>query len=141
MEILGVLAVIAVIAVVSVPSWSYFSASTKLRGERDKLVSNLYSVQQRSVAEQYNYIVKFRPDTNSYKVIKLVPDEDDPLSVSEIETGSFTVEGVILESTTFKNNELEFTPFGSASYGGSIILKNQKGKESIIEVSPSGVIK
>lgn len=140
-ELLSVLAIIAIVSIAAIPSWSSFSESAKLRAEGDKIISNLYSAQQGAISEQYNYVVRFNLENNSYKIIKLIADEDDPLLISEKEEGEYLIAGISLENTTFGSNELEFIPFGSPSYAGEIKLKNQKGKEFIIQISPAGIIK
>lgn len=140
-EVLTVLAILAIISAASIPSWPHFSAAAKLRAEGDKLIENLYGAQQRAVAEQYSHIIRFNPDSDSYKIVKLVLDDNNPLLITEADAGEFAIEGIDLQSTTFGGGELEFLPFGNPSYGGQIVLKNQKGAELIIEVSPAGIIK
>lgn len=98
------------------------------------LASDLRYAQQLAVTSQVNYGVTFNVSEKTYQIknyqtqasTKLVkiPSNIDILSIND-----------------FPDNTITFNATGAATSTGSIVLINQNGRTSTIEIKPSGYVK
>jgi hypothetical protein len=50
-------------------------------------------------------------------------------------------ENVFFETISFENNKVLFNSYGSVNEGGTILVKNSKGKTSLVKVTSAGFVK
>lgn len=142
LEILVVIAIIGIVTAVTIPSWRMLVPRLALNQETEKIVKELRLTQQKTVTEQITYIFRFENGKKKYKIIKLVPDPENPgLYIEEIEREEKLHDKVKFNQYTgFSNPQVSFTPAGGAVEAGDIELINNKGSSRLIDVRPAGYI-
>lgn len=141
-ELIIVLAIISLLTAVTIPLWRQFAPNFKLSSETEKVVQELRLAQQKTVTEQITYLVRFDKEAESYTVIRLVPDPENPGEYlpETVKTQTLDSEIEIKELYNLGEPEIKFTAAGGVAEAGQIELANRQGKTKLIDVRPSGFI-
>lgn len=141
-ELVTVIAIITIITAISIPVWRAFAPSFKLRQETERIVQELRLAQQKTVTEQITYLVRFNKEAESYEVIRLLPDPENPDNYipETVESETLDPEIGIDELYNLTEPEIKFTAAGGVVEAGQIELVNNKGDTKLIDVRPSGFI-
>ena len=132
MELIVVMAIIALGAVLMVPNIAGWLPNYRLRSATRDVVSSLRVAQMKAVASNVAYRVSFNNGNNSY----VIQRSSGGLFLDEGGTQTLP-SGVIFNGVSFGGNVfVSFNPNATAS-GGSAILRNSKGTQKTIIVSPT----
>lgn len=141
-EIMVVIFIILLLTAISIPLWRRLAPRLQLNHETEKIVEELRLAQQKTVTEQIVYMLRFDKITESYEVIRFIPDPESPGDYIEEQVRTVTLdpEVEILEIYDLTDSEIEFTAAGGVVEAGRIELANQRGTTKLIDVRPSGFI-
>ena len=97
----------------------------KLNTAAALLSSELKNTQSRAFYEGVWYKIEFQPTYERYKIFK----------ETELER-KVQLENIDLFHTNFTDNRVRFLPSGSPSMGGTVTLKNKRGKVLYVIMTP-----
>ena len=128
-ELMVVVGIIALLLGLSLNGLDNLIQWNKLNTAAALLSSELKSTQSRAFYEGVIYKLQFWPPLDRYRIYRqteliteLIKDE--------------TLDGVNLFNTNFTNNNLYFYPSGVPSMGGTVTLKNKRGKILYVIMAP-----
>ena len=128
-ELMVVVGIIALLLGLSLNGLDNLIQWNKLNTAAALLSSELKSTQSRAFYEGVIYKLQFWPPLDRYRIYRqteliteLIKDE--------------TLDGVNLFNTNFTNNNLYFYPSGVPSMGGTVTLKNKRGKVLYVIMTP-----
>jgi len=128
-ELMVVVRIIALLLGLSLNGLDNLIQWNKLNTAAALLSSELKSTQSRAFYEGVIYKLQFWPPLDRYRIYRqteliteLIKDE--------------TLDGVNLFNTNFTNNNLYFYPSGVPSMGGTVTLKNKRGKVLYVIMTP-----
>lgn len=130
-EVIITLAVLCILSGVGFYSFRGMVASSNLKSFCEMLYSDILTSQQIAMSEGRNYIIHF--DKKSYSIFK---EGEENITTRK------TLPYVEIKETTFskkspgKDRLLFFANTGTPSWGGTIIVVNDLGKERCVVVSP-----
>ena len=102
----------------------------KERQELKELKNDINYARNKAIVESRKYIVDMRPYSNSYVIYK---EEGSRKIVKRKEL----VNGIKIDKTNIKGNEIIFTYSGVPAIAGTIELENRKGEKIEITVTPA----
>lgn len=129
-ELMVLVGIIALLLGLSLNSLNNLIQWNKLNVAAALLSSELKNTQSMAFYEGVYYIIQFyptfnNPTLNKYKIIKVNE------TYKEIK-----LEGVELFKTNFTGNKVYFYPSGVPSMGGTVTLKNKRGKVLYVIMTP-----
>lgn len=130
-ELMVVVGIISLLLGLGINGLDYLIQWNKLNTAAALLSSELKNTQSRAFYEGVWYKIEFRTtfnwptSSNKYKIFK----------ESELYR-EIKLEGVELFNTNFTNNNLYFYPNGVPSMGGTVTLKNRRGKVLYVIMTP-----
>jgi len=129
-ELMVVIGIITLLLVLSINGISSLIQWSKLNTAAALLSSELKNTQSRAFYEGVYYKIEFQPTfnyptLNKYKIFKK----------SEL-CKEIKLEGVELFKTNFTDNRVRFYPNGVPSMGGTVTLKNKRGKILYVIMTP-----
>jgi Tfp pilus assembly protein FimT len=130
MVVIGIISLLLVLSINGINSLLQWS---KLNRAAALLSSELKNTQSRAFYEGVYYKIEFYTtfnwptSLNKYKILKG--------SESEL-CKEIKLEGVELFKTNFTNDRVNFNPNGSPSMGGTVTLKNKRGKILYVIMTP-----
>ena len=129
-ELMVVIGIITLLLVLSINGISSLIQWSKLNRAAALLSSELKNTQSRAFYEGVYYKIEFQPTfncptLNKYKIFK----------ESEL-CKEIKLEGVELFKTNFTDNRVRFYPNGVPSMGGTVTLKNKRGKILYVIMTP-----
>jgi len=132
-ELMVVLGIISLLLGIGINGLDYLIQWNKLNRAAALLSSELKNTQSRAFYEGVYYTIEFYTtfnwptSSNKYKILKGSESE----LYKEIK-----LEGVELFKTNFTNNKVYFNPSGIYGQGGTVTLKNKRGKVLYIIMTP-----
>lgn len=133
-EMIIVLMIIGIISAISLPVYKKIKPSIDLNAAAREIASDLRYAQQLAVTEQVIYAVEFDIAQKQYAIIETE-------SGQTIKTKNITPQINIQSITGLTDNTARFNVTGAALESGVIALVNSAGRESTIEIKPSGYVK
>lgn len=136
MEMITVISIMGIIAAILTPTFSNYLSYHKLSTASKEISITLKKAQQLSVTEQIKHSVTFYPIPKAYTTKRITESGSETIETKTLPGGIdiHTIDGLT-------DNEVQFNSAGAPSSPGTIILINDKGKESKIEIKASGHIK
>jgi prepilin-type N-terminal cleavage/methylation domain-containing protein len=122
MVVVGIVALLlslSINGIISLIQWSKLNTAAAL------LSSELKNTQSRAFYEGVYYKLQFWPTLDRYRVYKQTELIDD-----------ITLKDIDLFNTNFTDNNLYFYPNGVPSMGGTVTLKNRRGKILYVIMTP-----
>ena len=135
-EYIIVIMIIGILVAAMTPTISRYLPGIQLNGSIRVLSANLREVQEKSITEQKQYLIRFYP-TNippSYDLIRL----HDGTEEVQKQVNLAHNETLVLDST-ITNNQIAFSPDGGPSSSGNITFTINTISKTI-NVSPAGFI-
>jgi Tfp pilus assembly protein FimT len=120
-----VVSVISILLGLSINGVDYLIQWSKLNTAAALLSSELKNAQSRAFYEGVYYKLQFWPSLDRYRIYKQTELIDD-IILKEID----------LFNTNFTDNNLHFYPSGIPGQGGTITLKNKRGKILYVIMTP-----
>jgi prepilin-type N-terminal cleavage/methylation domain-containing protein len=124
-ELMVVVSVISLLLGLGINGLDYLLQWNKLNTAAALISSGLKNTQSRAFYEGVYYKLQFWPSLDRYRVYKQIELIDD-IILKEID----------LFNTNFADNNLYFYPNGVPSMGGTITLKNKRGKILYVIITP-----
>ena len=125
MELMVVVGIIALLLALSLNGIYNLIQWNKLNTAAALLSSELKNTQSRAFYEGIYYKIEFQPTYERYKIFK----------ETELER-KVQLENIDLFHTNFTDNRVRFLPNGSPSMGGTVTLKNRRGKVLYVIMTP-----
>ena len=133
-EMIIVIVIIGIISAISLPTYKKIKPSIDLSATTREIASDLRYAQQLAVTEQVTYSIKFDFSQKQYSITQTE-------SGQTIKTKNITPQISIKSITGLTDNTARFNATGAALESGAIVLVNLAGRESTIEIKPSGYVK
>jgi prepilin-type N-terminal cleavage/methylation domain-containing protein len=124
-ELMVVVLIISLLLGLGINGLDYLIQWNKLNTAAALLSSGLKNIQSRAFYEGVYYKLQFWPSLDRYRVYKQTELIDD-IILKEID----------LFNTNFTDNNLYFYPSGVPGQGGTITLKNKRGKILYVIMTP-----
>jgi prepilin-type N-terminal cleavage/methylation domain-containing protein len=124
-ELMVVVGIISLLLGLGINGLDYLIQWNKLNTEAALLSSELKNTQSRAFYEGVYYKLQFWPTLDRYRIYKQTELIDDII-----------LKGINLFNTNFTYNNLYFYPNGVPSMGGTITLKNKRGKVLYVIMTP-----
>ncbi len=124
-ELMVVVGIIALLLGLSLNGLDYLIQWNKLNTAAALLSSELKNTQSRAFYEGVYYKIEFWPTLDRYRVYKQTELIDDII-----------LKDIDLFNTNFTDNNLYFYPNGVPSMGGTVTLKNKRGKVLYVIMTP-----
>ena len=124
-ELMVVVGVISLLLGLGINGLDYLIQWNKLNIETALLSSEIKNIQSRAFYEGAYYKLQFWPTLDRYRIYKQSELVDDII-----------LEDIDLFNTNFTGNNLYFYPNGVPSMGGTVTLKNKRGKVLYIIMTP-----
>jgi len=124
-ELMVVVVIISLLLALSLNGLDNLIQWNKLNTVAALLSSELKSAQSRAFYEGVYYKLQFWPTLDRYRIYKQTE------LYKEIQ-----LDGIDLFNTNFTNNNLYFYPSGVPGQGGTVTLKNKKGKILYVIMTP-----
>ena len=124
-ELMVVVGIIALLLGLSLNGIYNLIQWNKLNTAAALLSSELKNTQSRAFYEGVWYKIEFQPTYERYKIFK----------ETELER-KVQLENIDLFHTNFTDNRVRFLPSGSPSMGGTVTLKNKRGKVLYVIMTP-----
>ncbi len=145
-ELMVVLLVVGITLAAGVPAFQSFIRSSGLKNGTENLAAQLRLARQMAVSQSVDQIVVWNPDSRQYRI---VTDEDGNgvAGVGEPTVGPFTLpDRVDLANATgsdaFTGSQVIFSPDGSASESGSVVLSTDDTHTLTLSVlAPTGQVR
>ncbi len=125
MELMVVVVIISLLLGLGTNGLDYLMQWNKLNTAAALLSSELKNTQSRAFYEGVYYKLQFWPSLNRYRVYKKTELIDDII-----------LKDIDLFNTNFTDNNLYFYPNGVPSMGGTVTLKNKRGKILYVIMTP-----
>ncbi len=124
-ELMVVVCIISLLLGLGINGLDYLIQWNKLNTTAALLSSELKNTQSRAFYEGVYYKLQFWPTLDRYRVYKQTELINDII-----------LKDIDLFNTNFTNNNLYFYPNGVPSMGGTITLKNKRGKVLYVIMTP-----
>jgi Tfp pilus assembly protein FimT len=124
-ELMVVVGIIFLLLVLSINAISSLIQWSKLNTAAAILSSELKNTQSRAFYEGVYYKLQFWPSLDRYRIYKQTEVYKD-----------IQLEDIDLFNTNFTNNKVYFYPSGVPSMGGTVTLKNKRGKILYVIMTP-----
>ena len=124
-ELMVVVGIISLLLGLSINGLDYLIQWNKLNTAAALLSSELKNTQSRAFYEGVYYKLQFWPTLDRYRVYKQTELIDD-----------ITLKDIDLFNTNFTDSNLYFYPNGVPSMGGTVTLKNKRGKVLYVIMTP-----
>ena len=124
-ELMVVVGIISLLLGLGINGLDYLIQWNKLNTAAALLSSELKNSQSRAFYEGVWYKIEFQPTYERYKIFK----------ETELER-KVQLENIDLFHTNFTDNRVRFLPSGSPSMGGTVTLKNKRGKIIYVIMTP-----
>ena len=124
-ELIVVVVIISLLLSIGINGLDYLIQWNKLNVTAALLSSELKNTQSRAFYEGAYYKFQFLPSLDKYRIYKQTELIDDII-----------LKDIDLFNTNFTNNIIYFYPNGVPSMGGTITLKNKRGKALYIIMTP-----
>jgi len=124
-ELMVVIGIISLLLGLGINGLDYLIQWNKLNIAAALLSSELKNTQSRAFYEGVYYKLQFWPTLDGYRVYKQTELIDDII-----------LKDIDLFNTNFTNNNLYFYPNGVPSMGGTVTLKNKRGKILYVIMTP-----
>jgi Tfp pilus assembly protein FimT len=140
-----VLVIIGITLAASLPAISKLGSSSNLVNSSDQIAGHLRLARQKAVARGVSHIVAWDETTQQYAIVMDQNANGLPDS-AESREGPFDLpNGVTLQNSPsqgFSASMLMFTPGGSASESGTVVLSNVRGDSKNLSVlAPTGHVR
>jgi type II secretion system protein H len=144
-EVMVVCAIMGISLVAALPAFLGYLQSNRVNDTAREMSGRLRLARQSAVAEGIPRIVTWDFEAGSYSIVR-DDNEDGVAQNGEPRLGPFTVaEGLTLENKpgeSFTVNQVVFTPNGSASQTGTVVVANGAGYALELTVlAPTGQIR
>jgi len=137
-ELMVVAVIMAIIVAISIPSLRSHTASVNLTKGASKVAASLKLARTRAVATNAPVIVEFDGDAGSYF---LYQDDDEDGTCDANETCAGPYEMPNNTSINSANNEIIFSPTGSASETGNVVVASCDDLAKRVDVTaPTGLV-
>ena len=124
-ELMIVVGIISLLLALSLNGLNYLIQWNKLNAAAALLSSELKNTQSRAFYEGVYYKLQFWPTLDRYRVYRQTELIQDIILAD-----------INLFNTNFTNNNLYFYPSGVPSMGGTVTLKNKRGKVLYVIMTP-----
>jgi len=124
-ELMVVVVIVSLLLGLGINGLDYLIQWNKLNTAAALLSSELKNTQSRAFYEGVYYKLQFLPSLDKYRVYKQTELIDDII-----------LKDIDLFNTNFTNNNLYFYPNGVPSMGGTVTLKNKRGKILYVIMTP-----
>jgi len=124
-ELMVVAGIIALLLGFGISGLDYLIQWNKLNTTAALLSSELKNTQSRAFYEGLYYKLQFWPTLDRYRIYKQTELIDDII-----------LKDIDLSNTNFTDNNIYFYPNGVPSMGGTITLKNRRGKVLYVIMTP-----
>jgi prepilin-type N-terminal cleavage/methylation domain-containing protein len=139
-ELVIVITILLVLAGVSVPAVQKAYADYLIKSQARILVSDLRKIRQLAIGQQVNFRIVFNPAANEYFIQKnenwIDPDTGATYAWKQVGDTIRFKGSLKIESITFTDNKVTFTPTGMVEAGGQVILEDYQGRRIRITVQP-----
>lgn len=124
-ELMVVVGIISLLLGLGINGLDYLIQWNKLNTAAALLSSELKNTQSRAFYEGVYYKLQFWPTLDRYRIYKQTELIDDII-----------LKDIDLFNTNFTNNQVFFYPNGVPSMGGTVTLKNKRGKVLYVIMTP-----
>lgn len=124
-ELMVVVVIVSLLLGLGINGLNYLIQWNKLNTAAALLSSELKNIQSRAFYEGVYYKLQFLPSLDKYRIYKQTELIDDII-----------LKDIDLFNTNFTNNNIYFYPNGVPSMGGTVTLKNKRGKTLYIIMTP-----
>ena len=124
-EIMVVVGIISLLLGLSINGLDYLIQLNKLNVTAGLLSSELKNTQSRAFYEGVYFKLQFMPSLDKYRIYKQTELIDDII-----------LKDIDLFNTNFTDDNLYFYPNGVPSMGGTVTLKNKRGKVLYVIMTP-----
>jgi len=124
-ELMVVVGIISLLLGLGINGLDYLIQWNKLNTSAALLSSELKDIQSKAFYEGVWYKIEFQPTYERYKIFK----------ETELER-KVQLENIDLFHTNFTDNRVRFLPNGFPSMGGTVTLKNKRGKVLYVIMTP-----
>src|SRR5665648_572088 len=124
-ELMVVVGIISLLLGLGINGLDYFIQLNKLNTAAALLSSELKNTQTRAFYEGVYYKLQFWPSLDRYRIYKKTVLIDDII-----------LEDIDLFNSNFTDDKVYFYPSGVPSMGGTVTLKNKKGKILYVIMTP-----
>lgn len=124
-ELMVVVVIVSLMLGLGINGLDYLIQWSKLSTTAAFLSSELKNTQSRAFYEGVYYKLQFLPSLDKYRIYKQTELIDDII-----------LKDIDLFNTNFTNNNIYFYPNGVPSMGGTVTLKNRRGKILYVIMTP-----
>lgn len=140
-ELMVVAVIMAIALAMSIPSLRSHTASVNLTKGADKVAASLKLARTRAVATNVPVVVEFDGDAGTYLIYQ-DDDEDGICDANETCAGPYEMPNkTSINSVSFANDEITFSPTGSASETGNVVVASCDDLAKRVDVTaPTGLV-
>lgn len=124
-ELMVVVVIISLLLGIGINGLDYLIQWNKLNVTAGLLSSELKNIQSRAFYEGVYYKLQFMPSLDKYRIYKQTELIDDTI-----------FKDIDLFNSNFTDNKVYFYPNGVPSMGGTVTLKNRRGKVLYVIMTP-----
>ena len=124
-ELMVVIVIISLLLGLGINGLDYLIQWNKLNVTAALLSSELKNIQSRAFYEGVYYKLQFLPSLDKYRIYKQTELIDDII-----------LKDIDLFNSNFTNNNIYFYPNGVPNMGGTVTLKNKRGKVLYVIMTP-----
>ncbi len=124
-ELMVVVVIISLLLGIGINGLDYLIQLTKLNTAAGLLSSELKNIQSRAFYEGVYYKLQFMPSLDKYRIYKQTELIDDII-----------FKDIDLFNSNFTDNKVYFYPNGVPNMGGTVTLKNKRGKVLYVIMTP-----
>lgn len=124
-ELMVVIGIISLLLGIGINGLDYLIQWNKLNTAAALLSSGLKNTQSRAFYEGIYYKLQFMPSLDKYKIYKQTELIDDVI-----------LKDIDLFNSNFTDNKVYFYPNGVPNMGGTVTLKNKRGKILYVVMTP-----
>jgi len=136
-ELMVVAVIMAIALAVSIPSLRGHTASVNLTKGADKVAASLKLARTRAVSTNVPVVVEFDGDAGTYLIYQ-DDDEDGNCDAGETCAGPYEMPNkTSINSVSFTNDEITFSPTGSASETGNVVVASCDDLAKRVDVTAS----
>jgi prepilin-type N-terminal cleavage/methylation domain-containing protein len=124
-ELIVVVVIVSLLLGLGINGLDYLIQWNKLNTAAALLSSELKNIQSRAFYEGVYYKLQLLPSLDKYRIYKQTEIIDDTI-----------LKNIDLFNTNFTNNNIYFYPNGVPNMGGTVTLKNKRGKVLYVIMTP-----
>lgn len=138
-ELIIVIAIIAIALGFAVPAFNHYSANANLKTAALDIVSDIYSMREKALAENRQYMIEFTLISNQY-TLNQGTYAGAPWTAIQVKSPSVIGKDIKLLIVNFGNysNKLSFQTRGTAKEFGSLSIVNRYNSIATITVNSAG---